>query len=855
MASAQGARKGRSYLGISSQITVNNVMMSSQSIDSWRNAINAARSSINPRRRQLIDLFEIIKIDGHLESVMDKRRSAIANKKVHWASKSGEPNEFIEDNILQAPWFYDLRGHAQDAKSFGFSLIELQLGKDGLISEVELLPRQNCFPEYGFYAFHTGTANPAPGLGIYYESDERHINTSLFVGGKKTYGKLMTVAQYIIYKRGGFGDWAQFAEIFGMPFRVGEYDPWDDETRRKLYEGLEKMGGAGFAVIPKGSELKFHDTNSTGKSEVFSLLVKECNAEISKAYLGGTMTTDDGSSRSQSEVHQDGQNEIYLSDIIEQEYLLNWKLKPKLLALGYPVDGGKFTYPETNKLPLDKLIEVVMKLASLVDIDEEYIYKTFGVERPRAGSLPVRIKSTVSEPEQEAEKDEPKEKKKTVRLKAAAVDGDAFLQLALTGNQQYDLIFERIARELHQGKIVKGNIDPELFTWTRSQLMQALTEGYGAELHQYDPGSPDWNMLVNLNKNVHVFSAFKTHDQLRRATDFLTDEAGSVRSFVDFRNDILKLHKEYNINYLQAEHTTAIASAQMASRWVEIERNAELLPMLTFRSTEGENVCPICSSCNGISLPVNHPFWNSRYPPLHWHCNCDVDQSDDATMSDVEGRSFPKLQPMFENNVGKSGVVFPETHSYFEQGKKQVNDFLKHHPSEAEKLEQSWKQYNDYSSKHYYKEGFDKKSGGYIVRHKKHRGKEAVDNLITARVLKGRGDRVELIPPPGSDAIRNGIYWEFKKIQSATNQTRAVAHHLYRGRNQSSNLLIRFDQPINHTKVASGLKEGIRKDNKSLIKHVEVMWTENGEIKHRSYSAIEISSLKIDEIVEKMKSE
>lgn len=412
MASAQGARKGRSYLGISSQITVNNVMMSSQSIDSWRNAINAARSSINPRRRQLIDLFEIIKIDGHLESVMDKRRSAIANKKVHWASKSGEVNEFIEDNILQAPWFYDLRGHAQDAKSFGFSLIELQLGKDGLISEVELLPRQNCFPEYGFYAFHTGTANPAPGLGIYYESDERHINTSLFVGGKKTYGKLMTVAQYIIYKRGGFGDWAQFAEIFGMPFRVGEYDPWDDETRRKLYEGLEKMGGAGFAVIPKGSALTFHDTNSTGKSEVFSLLVKECNAEISKAYLGGTMTTDDGSSRSQSEVHQDGQNEIYLSDIIEQEYLLNWKLKPKLLALGYPVDGGKFTYPETNKLPLDKLIEVVMKLASLVDIDEEYIYKTFGVERPRAGSLPVRIKSTVAEPAQEVEKDEPKEKKK-----------------------------------------------------------------------------------------------------------------------------------------------------------------------------------------------------------------------------------------------------------------------------------------------------------------------------------------------------------------------------------------------------------------------------------------------------------
>src|SRR5690606_29595397 len=142
----------------------------SQDIEKWRNAINAARSSQNPRRRHLIELYDNISIDGHLESVMKKRRVAITNKRVAWQTTSGEADPFIEDNILSSPWFYDLRAHAIDAKSFGFSLIEFNL-KNGLIEEVELLARQNCFPEHKFFAFSTGTATPSNENGVYFEDD------------------------------------------------------------------------------------------------------------------------------------------------------------------------------------------------------------------------------------------------------------------------------------------------------------------------------------------------------------------------------------------------------------------------------------------------------------------------------------------------------------------------------------------------------------------------------------------------------------------------------------------------------------------------------------------------------------
>ena len=31
-------------------------------------------------------------------------------------------------------------------------------------------------------------------------------------------------APYAIYKRGGFGDWSQWIELFGMPQRIGKYN-------------------------------------------------------------------------------------------------------------------------------------------------------------------------------------------------------------------------------------------------------------------------------------------------------------------------------------------------------------------------------------------------------------------------------------------------------------------------------------------------------------------------------------------------------------------------------------------------------------------------------------------------------
>lgn len=116
-------------------------------------------------------------------------------------------------------------------------------------------------------------------------------------------GLLLKVAPYVIYKRGGFGDWAQFVELFGMPIRIGKYNSLDDTSRRMLIEAFETAGSAPYMVVPKESEIETTLMSGTTNGALYDDFRKACNEEILITILGQTMTTQSGSSLSQSQVH------------------------------------------------------------------------------------------------------------------------------------------------------------------------------------------------------------------------------------------------------------------------------------------------------------------------------------------------------------------------------------------------------------------------------------------------------------------------------------------------------------------------------------------------------------------------
>lgn len=82
-------------------------------------------------------------------------------------------------------------------------------------------------------------------------------------------------------------------------------------------------------------------------------------------------------------------------------------------------------------------------------------------------------------------------------------------------------------------------------------------------------------MKMYLKNNTFVFSGFKTHQQLDRASRLLHDDDGHVKPFNRFLKDIKDIDKKYNRTYLQAEYNFAVASAQSAGEWHDFSEYAD----------------------------------------------------------------------------------------------------------------------------------------------------------------------------------------------------------------------------------------------------------------------------------------
>ena len=111
-------------------------------------------------------------------------------------------------------------------------------------------------------------------------------------------------------------DWTGYAEIHGQPWRVGKYhDSATDEQIARLKGALANLGTDASAVIPESMmiELVSARGGESGTS-VYETLARYLDQQMSKGVLGQTMTTDDGSSRSQAEVHDRVRQDIREDD-------------------------------------------------------------------------------------------------------------------------------------------------------------------------------------------------------------------------------------------------------------------------------------------------------------------------------------------------------------------------------------------------------------------------------------------------------------------------------------------------------------------------------------------------------------
>lgn len=175
--------------------------------------------------------------------------------------------------------------------------------------------------------------------------------------------------------------------------------------------------------------------------------------------------------------------------------------------------------------------------------------------------------------------------------------------------------------------------------------------GYSPKLEQYDPG-----LAHSLKYNIAKFSAFKESsfkDQLEAA---LTKN-GKIVPWSDFKKKAQALHVDYHERWLKTEYHHTVATANMAGKWKDFERNKDLYPNIKYVTAGDKRVRDKHAQWDGLVLPMEHSFWKKNLPPNDWGCRCDVFQTDEEVSKDI-----PSAAPKegFDNNPAVSGEVFSE---------------------------------------------------------------------------------------------------------------------------------------------------------------------------------------------------
>lgn len=357
---------------IINQTLITQVKRDALDIGKWKDALKTAESLTNPNRTKLYDIYSNVLVDSHLMAVIQKRKLPILNSKLQLNTDNKATKELVE-KYTNTSEFKRLLSFILDKNFWGHSLIEmLPKDKDTLAFDYVLIPRKNVRPGQKIVV-----KNPMDTTGISYDTGEYNL---IEAGDTDDLGLLNSACPFLIYKRNGFADFAQYTEIFGQPIREGTYDGYDENARLALKRDLEEAGSSQIFIHPEGTKLELKEaTNKTGSADLYKTLIQQCNGEVSKLVLGNTLTTevaDSGGNRALGEVMYEAEKQFIEADKVMVLNVLNTQFIRLLQKLGFQIDG-EFAFVE--QINLKDRIDLDIKINSVAPIDPKYFEDTYGV--------------------------------------------------------------------------------------------------------------------------------------------------------------------------------------------------------------------------------------------------------------------------------------------------------------------------------------------------------------------------------------------------------------------------------------------------------------------------------------------
>jgi len=345
--------------------------------------------------RQMELFEEIEEKDPHLFSQLQTRKNAVTGLDFEIIPFGDEPRDkeiadFVAEQLESIESFEEVETDLLDAIGKGFAVSEIMWGYDGAhvtVQDIRSRYQKRLFWDSLDDSFKVRTLEAPEGILLPENKFIVHKYKARS-GHPSRAGILRVTAWMYLFKNYDIKDWVSFAEVYGLPLRLGKYQPGASEADKlALMQALVRIGADAAGIIPDGTTIDFITTEKSGSIDLFERFARYCDEQISKAVLGQTLTSDSGGgSYAQSKTHNDVRHDLTVADCKALASTLRRDLIRPLCL---------FNFGESKRIPRLRFdceeSEDLMQTANILDlligkiglrVPVSYLYKKFSIPEP-----------------------------------------------------------------------------------------------------------------------------------------------------------------------------------------------------------------------------------------------------------------------------------------------------------------------------------------------------------------------------------------------------------------------------------------------------------------------------------------
>ena len=347
------------------------------------------------------ELFaEMEEKDAHLSSVLQTRKLSVCGLDfdilpLDDSKQQKDIASFLKQKLMAIENFRDAIFDLMDAVSKGFSVLEIMYE----YSDGEIWVTKLEFIDQRRFSFATkeGIVSDKPRLlteNNMVFGEDLADNKFIYFRHKARSGLtvrsgLLRVCSWMyLFKNYALKDWVIFSERYAMPMRVGKFMPGAGEDDiNTLKQAVLQLGSDGAAVISDNTLIELIESKARGDVGAYEKLCSYCDKQMSKAVLGQTLTTEEGSSGSYAlgKVQHLVRQDILKADVAAVSQVLRNQLLGPLTRFHFGdvnIPQIKFFVPEEQDL--SKESEIIARLAKDVGlpISKKWMYERFNIMPP-----------------------------------------------------------------------------------------------------------------------------------------------------------------------------------------------------------------------------------------------------------------------------------------------------------------------------------------------------------------------------------------------------------------------------------------------------------------------------------------